>query len=82
MPNRMPPPHLLTMSAPNAVRVEIHIPQDDIVAGVEGPPEEAAGNAWCILDSTCRAYEKAGKSIPLSIRTARAALASGGFDKV
>jgi len=79
--DRMAKPHLLTMSAPNLVRLEIHIPDDDTLAWVAGPPEEAIHNAWMILDSARRACEKGHRETPPSVIASLAALSGGGFDK-
>lgn len=58
-------PHLVTSSRANGVRITIEI--DGREMWVEGPPEEAEDNAWCILDSICHAYLKAGLAVPRRI---------------
>lgn len=65
-------PHLLTMSGANRVRLEIHAGSS--ACWVEGPPEQALGNAWCILDSAKKAFLKAEKSVPSELTAALEAL--------
>lgn len=61
-------PHLVTMSGPGVVRLELHTSKG--AAFVEGDVGQAIGNAWCILDSAARAAEKAGQPFPLMARLA------------
>lgn len=78
---RMAKPHLLTMSAPNLVRLEIHVPETNTLAWVAGSPEEAIHNAWMILDSARRACEKGKRETPAAVVASLSALAGGGFDR-
>ncbi len=67
-------PLLVTLSGPDVVRVEVYPGGHGQGVFVEGSPEGAEANAWCLLDSIRLAYDKAGRSVPLRIRAALAAL--------
>lgn len=55
-------PHVLTLSAPNAVRLEVHAKGEWLV--VECFPENAITTGFSILDSARKAIEKDGKKPP------------------
>lgn len=61
-------PLLVTMSAPDAVRIALVVGPQQL--WVEGSALDAERNAWSILDSVRLAYLKAGRSVPFRIAVA------------
>lgn len=67
-------PLLISMSGPDVVRIAVYPGDHQPGVSVEGTPEGAESNAWCILDSARLAYVKAGRPVPLRVRLALALL--------
>lgn len=55
-------PHVLTMSGPGKVRLELHVNGSSL--WVEDTSDAMIGTAWCLLDSAKRSFEKAKKPVP------------------
>lgn len=68
-------PHIVTLSGPGVVRVEMHLDGDDQIHWTEATPLAAVGTAWAILDSARRALEKSGVHVPSEVLMALAAIA-------
>ena len=71
-------PHVVTMSGPDVVRIELHVEGRSTWA--ETDAIGALGTAWSIGDSAARAASKAGLPFPEAVVAALDVLRSAAHD--